>query len=163
MVDFIENIISRIQNTPVTFVNLARTATTGVVYGPIPLGEKEATPRYAYAEELIQQVERLDYSKVAAAFAASKCGSLAGGNSRPGEGVRALPLMMRLARAGVITHAGCHDGIDTWKVTPEASKYFLFICDGARNSSHSVKEMIRLRLQPGSEDSLHGLIVKNYR
>jgi hypothetical protein len=170
MVDINNQIIADIRAAPQTFLRLALFANTGhQLNGPNILGNESEVPRYGFTDSVIQGVN----SGSLGIFPGSNihlCGKVMQLASASGDGAKALPLMMRLARAGVINYAGhCDDNnFDVWKVSQEAAKYMRALFDDiCAFSKKERREQIGNILRPDSSveagRALYGMINRNYK
>lgn len=119
MRDNVEEVIHSITKAPNTFINLAQTyGSYAKVIGPNTVDRYDATPKYGFTDAVIESFNpnSADESNI------HLCGSFFVMSPEKGEGSKAIPLMMRLARANIIKYAGFSEGIgrDAWKVTKEA-------------------------------------------
>jgi len=166
----IEQILHDIEQAPSTFLNLARTGDGLVeVLGPMPLGREDTSPRYSFTDEAIAAVESGDYTQVSYGPNVDLCGNIFGGALRQGEGTLSLPLMMRLARAGVIRPTNYSEGydLDAWSAIPEAGAEMKALVRGRDGVPSHIRSTMRVLLSPDSSvkagRALYSRLVENYR
>lgn len=168
MSKIIEQIINDIQKAPRTFINLASSADSYIeVFGPGILGNKTGYPRYGFDDYIIQNAELGDVQTVVDRNS-YYCGSIFSMDPKIEDGAQSLPLMMRLARAGVITPTNFSDslGLVAWSATSEAGKEMNDILKGTGIFPSQVAGNIRKALSPNSDidaaRSLCARINENY-
>lgn len=167
MTKIIEQIINDIEQAPQTFINLTMTADSLIeVFGPMALERKNATPLYGFTDEAIAAVEAGNYQRVIGRNR-HLGGSIFAISSQTGDGVKALPLMMRFARAGLITATNYSEGydLDAWSATPTAGEAMTSALKGTGILPSMVSENIKdilTQVSPTGK-SLYNLITKNYK
>ena len=166
----IEQIIQDIENAPKTFINLAMTTDDSTeVLGPMALGNEDNAPKYGFTDDVISAVISGNYGRVIDGSRVDLCGSFFDTNARNGDGAQALPLMMRLARAGIIKHTNYSEGynLDAWRATPEAGAEMELLVKEMHFNPRIVKLGIRNLLRSDSPVQagrlLHNRIIENYR
>ncbi|MEK6942439.1 MAG: hypothetical protein AABX00_00040 [Nanoarchaeota archaeon] len=149
--EVVQGIVHDIERAPSTFLNLATIAgTEHEVFGPRPLGNKDETPRYGFTDELISTAKSTNTDELFYIKNLRYCGSIFLVNPRLGEGLNALTLMMRLARAGVIIPANYSEGmdLDAWKVVPEATASIRELVEETGTSLPKINENIVKLVNP---------------
>ncbi len=171
MTKIIEQIIRDIERAPSTFINLAHTNTADDqmgVFGPMALGKGDTTPKYGFTDEVIAAVESGRYDHTINRAMIDFCGSAFLFTPEKQDGALALPLMMRLARAGVIRRKNYSEKwhLDTWSATTEAGAEMMTLVKRMRDSPSQVNLDIRRLLNPSSPveagRNLYTRITKGY-
>lgn len=167
MTPVIEQIIYAITEAHLTFANLALTGDTSAeVFGPRVLGKRNAIPGYGFSDVIIGKVASGDYEQVADKHNVIYCGSIFSVIPTVGEGIRSLPLMMRLARAEIIAPTNYSEGrnLDAWSATIEAGAEMRTVL--LEMSAIPTKGELRALLSPRSPvqagRSLYQRIRENY-
>ena len=153
MSKIIEQIADDIRLAPSTFINIAFTGDSPrEVYGPHVLGEQDAIPRYGFTDEVISAVESGDYKQVIHGNNSHFCGSVFSMTPGIQDAKKTLPLMMRLARAGLITPTNYSEGrdLDAWSATPEAGREMRALVLEMGMAPFQVESNIKSSLDPDS-------------
>ena len=174
----IEDIVTGIETVPWAFFNIALTGEGSLleVYGPRPITSERP---YGYTDELISRAESGDYKTILNGRNTDLCGEIfnMGESSLYGYGMKPVPFMMRLARAGIIVPTSYSEGrnLDLWKINPEVTPEIHSILRAAkdmhrstdRDASEIIKGGIRKLLSPDSPipegRTLYQRIIENYK